>query len=140
MKKVKTSRDHVSPVNEAEPDRKQAALRFLELLGAGRIDDAYRMYTCSAGKHHNPFFAAGFPVLQKGMIENAVQFPNLRIIVKNVIGEGDLVAIHSHIVPRPGEAGIAAVHLFRYQGQKIIEIWDINQPVPVDSPNQDGMF
>jgi len=74
------------------------------------------------------------------MKENHVQFPNMRITVKYVIGDGDLVAIHSHIVLRPGETGVAVVHLFRFQGDKIVEMWDCGQPVPADSPNKDGMF
>ncbi len=95
--------------------------------------------TCN-GKHHNPFFPAGFPALKKAMIENHVQFPNKQLTVKNVLGDGDLVAVHSHIVLRPGESGIAAVHLFRFQGDRIVEMWDCGQPVPADSPNEDGMF
>ena len=128
------------PVESETPGRKQTAVEFLEMVGAGKIDDAYREYTEPNGKHHNPFFAAGFTALREAMKENAVQFPDMRLAVKNVIGDGDLVAIHSHIVLRPGEPGLATIHLFRFKGDKIVEIWDIGQPVPADSTNQDGMF
>jgi predicted SnoaL-like aldol condensation-catalyzing enzyme len=74
------------------------------------------------------------------MKENALQFPGMRLTAKNVIGDGDLVAVHSHVVLRPGEPGLATIHLFRFKGNKIVEIWDIGQPVPADSTNQDGMF
>jgi len=57
-----------------------------------------------------------------------------------VIGEGDLVVVHSHVVQARGEAGLAAVHIFRFQGGKIVEFWDCGEPAPVDSPNEDGMF
>ena len=57
-------------------DRKQAAVRFLELVVAGQIETAYQKYVDSGGRHHNPFFPAGFPALQKAMIENHVQFPS----------------------------------------------------------------
>jgi predicted SnoaL-like aldol condensation-catalyzing enzyme len=120
--------------------RKQTAVEFLEMVGAGKIDDAYREYAEPIGKHHNPFFAAGFTALREAMKENALQFPAMRLTVKNVIGDGDLVAIHSHVVLRPGEPGLATMHLFRFMGNKIVEIWDIGQPVPADSTNQDGMF
>jgi predicted SnoaL-like aldol condensation-catalyzing enzyme len=40
----------------------------------------------------------------------------------------------------PGESGVAVVHIFRFQGDRIAELWDIGQPVPQDSPNQAGMF
>ncbi|VVB64241.1 SnoaL-like polyketide cyclase [uncultured archaeon] len=92
------------------------------------------------GKHHNPFFPAGFSALKKAMIENHAQFPSKQLTVKHVLGDGDLVAVHSHIVLSSGEPGIAAVHLFRFQSDRIVEMWDCSQPVPADSQNEDGMF
>ena len=120
--------------------RKQAAVQFLQLVVAGRIDEAYQKHVDMLGKHHNPFFPAGFPALQKAMIENHVQYPNKQLTIKNVLGDGDLVAIHSHIVLQLGETGIAAVHLFRFRGDKIVEMWDCGQTVPADSPNKDRVF
>ncbi len=123
------------------PDsHKRAATDFMQLVIAGRIDEAYEKYVDMQGKHHNPYFAAGFPALEQGMKENHVQFPHKQITIKNVLGDGDLVAIHSHIVPSPGQSGVAAVHLFRFQGDRIVELWDCGQPVPADSKNTDGMF
>ncbi len=119
--------------------RKQAAVQFLHLVMAGQIDEAYRRYVDLRGKHHNPFFPAGFPALRKAMNENHIQFPNKQLTVKNVLGDGDLVAVHSHIVLRPSETGIVAVHLFRFHGDKIVEMWDCGQIVPADSPNKDGV-
>ncbi len=120
--------------------RKQTAVQFLQLVEAGDIDRAYQKYVDMHGKHHNPLFPAGFPALKQAMIENHAQFPNKQLTVKNVLGDGDLVVVHSHIVPSPGEKSVAAVHIFRFQGDKIVELWDCGQPVPIDSPNKDGMF
>lgn len=119
---------------------KNAALEFLRLVIAGRIDEAYQRHVDMRGKHHNLFFPAGFPALKKGMLDNHAQFPNKQITVKHLLGDGDRVAVHSNIVLKPGEKGIAAVHLFRFEGDRIVEMWDIGQPVPADSPNQDGAF
>jgi predicted SnoaL-like aldol condensation-catalyzing enzyme len=140
MTKSKTNNDDASHIENAIYDCKQIAQQFLELVAAGNIDSAYRKHIAPEGKHHNPFFLAGFPALQEAMKENHAQFPDMRLTVKNVISDGDLVAIHSHIVLRPGETGVAAVHLFRFHGDKIVEMWDCGQPVPADSPNKDGMF
>ncbi len=96
------------------------------------------MWTCRVST--TIFFPAGFPALRKAMNENHVQFPNKQLTVKNVLGDGDLVAVHSHIVLQPGEIGMATVHLFRFRGDKIVEMWDCGQPVPADSPNKDGVF
>ncbi len=119
---------------------KQTAVDFLRLGTAGRVEEAYQKYVDMQGKHHNPFFPAGFASLKKGMIDNHNQFPNKQLTVKHVLGDGDLVAVHSHIVLSPGEQGIATLHLFRFRENKIVELWDFGQPVPADSPNQDGIF
>ncbi len=60
---------------------KQAAVDFLQLVMAGHIDEAYGKVVDMQGKHHNPFFAAGFPELKKAMIENHTQFPNKQLTV-----------------------------------------------------------
>jgi predicted SnoaL-like aldol condensation-catalyzing enzyme len=120
--------------------RKEAAVQFLQLVVSGRVDEAYGKHVDLQGMHHNPFFPAGFPALKKAMLENHVQFPNKQLIVKNVLADGDLVAVHSRIALRPGEPDIAAVHLFRFQRDKIVEMWDVGQPMPPDSPNKDGAF
>ncbi len=70
--------------------RKQAVVEFLQLIVAGRIDEAYQKHVDMQGKHHNTDYPAGFPALKEAMIENHVQFPIKQIIVKNVLGDGDL--------------------------------------------------
>jgi predicted SnoaL-like aldol condensation-catalyzing enzyme len=119
---------------------KESAVDFLQLVAAGSIDEAYDNYVNMHGKHHNVYFSAEFSSLKQGMIDSHAQFPNKRLMVKNVLGEGDLVAVHSSIVMKPGEPGMAVVHIFRFEDGKIIEMWDIGQAIPVDSPNRLGAF
>ncbi len=119
---------------------KQAAVDFLQLVVAGRIEEAYQKHVDMGGKHHNPFFPAGFAALKQAMAENHVQMPHKQLSVRHVLGDGDMVAVHSHLVPNPGQSGMSVVHLFRFQANRIVELWDIGQPVPADSPNADGSF
>jgi predicted SnoaL-like aldol condensation-catalyzing enzyme len=119
---------------------KESALDFLQLVVAGRIDEAYDNYVNMHGKHHNMYYSAEFTSLKQGMIENHAQFPIKRIMVKNVIGDGDLVAVHSNIVMKAGEPGIAVVHIFRFEEGRIIEMWDVGQAIPSNSPNRMGAF
>ena len=121
-------------------NHKQIARQFLQLVVAGRMEEAYQKYVDMQGKHHNPFFPAGFPALQKAMIENHIQLPNKQLTIINVLGDDELVTVHSHIILNPNEKGIAAVHIFRFRNDKIVEMWDCVQPIPEDSPNEDGMF
>ena len=119
---------------------KQSALQFLKLVIAGRINEAYEKYVDMQGKHHNAFFPTGFQALQEAMKENEAAFPNKQFTVKNVLGDEDLVAIHSHLLFKPGEPGMITVHLFRFNNGKIVEMWDCGQVIPKDSPNKDGTF
>jgi predicted SnoaL-like aldol condensation-catalyzing enzyme len=121
-------------------DRKTAAVDFLQRVVAGQIEEAYEKYVNMAGKHHNCFTPAGFPALKKGMIEADQMFPNKQWTVKHVLGDGDLVAVHSHMVLVPGKTDLATLHLVRFEGNKIVEFWDMAQPIPEGLPNQDGMF
>ena len=130
----------VTQQNTGKVSHKDAAVLFLQLVVAGRIDEAYSRYVDMQGIHHNPFFPGGFPALQRAMAENHEQFPTKQITPKNVLADGDLIAVHSHLVLTPGVNEMTTVHLFRFQGDRIVELWDCGQPLPADSPNRDGAF
>lgn len=121
-------------------DNKQTALDFLNLVTSGKIDEAYEKHVDMNGKHHNLYFAPGFSVMKQGMKDNEKEFPNKTFSVKHVIGEGELVAVHSHVVLKAKELEIAVVHLFRFEKGKIVEMWDCGAQIPADSPNTDGAF
>ena len=57
-----------------------------------------------------------------------------------MLEDGDLVAVHSRVRQKPGDLGAAVVHIFRFQGDRIVELWDMGQSVPENSPNENGMF
>jgi predicted SnoaL-like aldol condensation-catalyzing enzyme len=121
-------------------DYKKAAVEFLQMVVAGDIERAYQKHVDMSGKHHNSFCVAGLEGLKKGMIENDAQFPNKKFEVKHVLGDGDLVSVHSHLVLKPGELELSTNHILRFKGDRIVEFWDCAQQVPKDSPNKDGMF
>ncbi len=119
---------------------KEAALDFLKMVILGQIEEAYRNYIDMGGKHHNVYYPADFNSLKQGMIENHTQFPDKQLKVRHALAEGNLVTVHSNIVLKPGEPGIAVVHIFRFDGGKIVEMWDVGESIPADSPNEVGAF
>ena len=119
---------------------KAAAIAFLELASSGKVNDAYAKYAGPDFKHHNPFFEGSAQSLRAGMEENARQNPNKVLEVKRAIAEGDFVAVHSHVKQNPNDPGAAVVHIFRFAKGRIVELWDLGQPVQANSPNQYGMF
>lgn len=123
------------------PDHnKQAALSFLELAATGRVREAYSSWVGAEFRHHNPFFEGSAESLLAGMEENARQNPNKILEVKRAIAEGELVMVHSHVRQKPGDLGAAVVHIFRFEQGRIVELWDLGQPVPEKSLNSYGMF
>jgi predicted SnoaL-like aldol condensation-catalyzing enzyme len=32
------------------------------------------------------------------------------------------------------------IHIFRFEEDRIVELWDVGQEIPEDSPNDNGMF
>lgn len=119
---------------------KENAVQFLKHITSGEIDEAYNQFVSPDGKHHSPYFAAGFDTLKAAMKENHQQFPNKKSEVKHVVAENDMVAVHSHVILQPGDPGFAILHLFRFENDKIVELWDFMQPVLDESPNIDGQF
>lgn len=119
---------------------KEAAISFLRHVVSGKIREAYATYVAKDMRHHNMMFAGDAASLEKAMEENHSQFPSKVIEVKRALEDGDLVAVHSHVRLRANEPGFATVHIFRFEGHRIVEMWDIGQPVPQESPNKNGMF
>jgi len=121
-------------------DRKRTAVEFLQLAAKGAARQALEPFFAPGAKHHNAFFPAGMAALAKAMEQNAQANPDKILTVKHVLAEGDLVAVHSHVVMRAGDPGFVVVHLFRFAGDEIAELWDVGQQIPADSPNADGVW
>ncbi len=119
---------------------KEVATEFQTMIVAGNIDEAYEKYVDMNGRHHNAYFPAGFESLKKAMKENHQQFPDKHLKIQHVLGDGELVAVHSHIILKPSDPGIATVHLYRFENSKIVEMWDVGQAILADNPNTDGVF
>ena len=119
---------------------KDIAISFLKLASSGKVSEAYSRYIGAGFRHHNPFFEGSAEALQAGMEENAKQSPNKVFTILRMVSEGDFVVTHSHVQQSPEQRGAVVVHIFRFENGKIVELWDMGQPVPETSPNQNGMF
>ncbi|OPG09892.1 SnoaL-like polyketide cyclase [Streptomyces sp. GKU 895] len=89
---------------------------------------------------HNPQAPDGAETLKNLGVALHQQFPDAKYDIKRVISEGDLVLVHSNVVLTPGTRGSAVFDIFRFQGGKIAEHWDVGQDVPEKSANGNDMF
>jgi predicted SnoaL-like aldol condensation-catalyzing enzyme len=121
-------------------NRKEAAAEFLRLAASGKVRDAFDRYISPSFRHHNPHFRGDAKSLMAAMEENAGQNPNKVLQVLHVLEDSDFVAVHSKVKMTRHSPDIALVHIFKFEGDLVTELWDISQPQPENSPNEYGMF
>jgi predicted SnoaL-like aldol condensation-catalyzing enzyme len=119
---------------------KETAVEFLGLVASGQVLEAYEKHVGTGFRHHNPYFRGDAASLREGMEQNAAKNPNKQLEIQFAIEEGDRVAVFSHVRQNPRDSGGAVVHIFRFDKNRIVELWDVGQAVPEQSVNENGMF
>lgn len=66
--------------------------------------------------------------------------PDRIFTIHRIIASGDLVVVHYHSQAAPEDLGFAVVDIFRVENCRIVEHWDVVQPVPAQSANDNTMF
>jgi len=89
---------------------------------------------------HNPLAADGREGFKSFIAFLKDKFPNNRSEIKRIFADGDYVIFHVHAVREPGTRGNAIVDIFRLENGKVVEHWDVIQPIPEKTTNDNGMF
>jgi predicted SnoaL-like aldol condensation-catalyzing enzyme len=133
-------------MRQKETDHKNICLEFFKLVGSGKFKEGLKFFAPDS-KTHNPYIAGDMSTLTDAMAaanrEGGAKFPEAEFAVKHVLANGDLVAVHTQLLSsktKPGEGGLRQVHLFRFDGDKIVEYWDITQQIQANMPNASGAF
>jgi predicted SnoaL-like aldol condensation-catalyzing enzyme len=104
------------------------------------VRDAFEHHVAPNFRHHNPFFRGDAASLMAAMEQNAAASPGKVLDVRHALQEGDRVAVFSSIRQKPSDARAAVVHLFRFEGNRIAELWDIGQAAPSNPVNEHPML
>ena len=99
-------------------------------------------------RYMTPQFVEHKPDVPQGTREAAATFleqlianvPQPRWEVVRTIAEGDLVFLHGRFTPAAGAPAYAIADVFRLEGCKIAEHWDVVAPPPKDQRNQNPRF
>jgi predicted SnoaL-like aldol condensation-catalyzing enzyme len=76
-----------------------------------------------------------------GFLEDLFErYPGRIFTIHRVIASDDLVAVHYHSQATPQDLGFAVIDIFRVKNCRIVEHWDVVQPVPAQSANDNTMF
>jgi predicted SnoaL-like aldol condensation-catalyzing enzyme len=116
-------------------DNAGIATTLLRMCARGEVREAYDRYVSPDFVHHNAWFPGDRESLLRAMEESAVAEPNKSFEVKQVIDGGDRVAVLSHLRRADADLEYAVVHIARFADGRIVELWDLGQEVPKDSPN-----
>jgi len=104
---------------------KDIAVAFYKAVTEGRVEDGFRLYAGSPYRQHNPLIEDRMEGLRKVV----TWLTDARHEIKRVFADGDYVIIHSHwhdLSDNP--RGEAVVDIFRLEGGKVLEHWDVIQP------------
>jgi predicted SnoaL-like aldol condensation-catalyzing enzyme len=128
-----------SPGQATSP--KQVALDFFDTVFKQRKPmEGADAYIGDSYKQHNPTAPDGrdgFKNLVGGLFD---AFPDFDTDIKRVFEDGDHVIIHHHFKTTKDDRGTACVDIFKVADGKIVEHWDVLQPVPEESANDNTMF
>jgi len=120
--------------------KKEIALDFLKTVAARNVRQAYDKHIAPNFIHHNQFFKGDRQTLMTAMQEAAREKSMKALDVKQCFEDGNFVIVHSHIKQFPEDRGGIVIHIFRFEGDKVVELWDMGQPIIEDSPNEHGAF
>ncbi|HEY1899970.1 MAG TPA: ester cyclase [Steroidobacteraceae bacterium] len=128
------------PVADQLARNKQLVLDFYRQLIGEKDFEAARPYMGAEYRQHAPYAADGHAGVAEWVRKFKESFPQHRYEVKKVIAEGNLVVLHLHGQSGLHPFGESVVDIFRIENGKVVEHWDVIQPIPESADNANTMF
>jgi predicted SnoaL-like aldol condensation-catalyzing enzyme len=120
-------------------DRRSFFARFAELMySRGEVRTAFDRYVADDYVQHNPGLPDGRDAARDALAEKFAD-PAFSVEVVRMLVDGDLCALHIRAV-RDGRPSAAVVDVYRVDGDRIVEHWDVIQPWPSSAANDHPMF
>jgi predicted SnoaL-like aldol condensation-catalyzing enzyme len=129
------------PRDPAQEERnRQLVLEFYEGVFVRRDMAVAERLLAEDYIQHNPMVPTGRAAFIAVFTRILAAQPQRTSRVVRSAAEGDLVWLHVHSIPAPGARGSAIVDIFRVADGRIVEHWDVIQPVPETAANPNTMF
>ena len=95
-------------------------------LFEGHVEEAFRLCAGAPYRQHNPLIEDGMEGVKKFVAFVMANHPDAHCEIKRIFADGNHVILHSHwhgLSDNP--RGEAVVDIFRLEGGKVIEHWDV---------------
>lgn len=119
---------------------KENAVAFYKMAYEGNPKEAVKLFVGEQYIQHNPDVADGMQGFIDYFDRMQREYPEKSIEFVRCIGEGDLVALHTHQI-WPENDQYITMDFFRFDERgKICEHWDAIQQIPKKSANPNTMY
>ena len=114
--------------------------RFCDLFYTQkRVADAFAYLVSEDYTQHNPGLPDGPAAAVEGLTPKFDGDPDARFEIQRILVDGDLAMVHVK-ASGPGRPDAAVADIYRFENGRIVEHWDVLQPVPDRSANDHPLF
>lgn len=129
-----------SATQSAEERNKEIVIAFYDAAINDKDFEAASAYLGDRYIQHNPLAADGPEGLKAFLAFAKENLSTFKVEFKRVLADGDFVVVHAHAKANPDDRGSAVMDIFRLENGKVVEHWDVIQPIPETAMNANTMF
>ena len=104
-----------------------------------RVGDAFALLVADDYRQHNPNIPDGPVAAIDALTPKFDGSPDARFEVQRILVDGDLAMVHVR-ASRPGAPDTAVADIYRFEGDRIVEHWDVLQPMPEHPVHDHPLF
>lgn len=121
-------------------DNRAAFERFVDIFYTQkRVREAFDFLVADDYRQHNPAIPDGPEAAVRMLTPKFDGSPDSRFEVQRILVDGDLALVHVR-ASGPGSPDAAVADIYRFENGRIVEHWDVLQPVPEDPVHDHPMF
>jgi predicted SnoaL-like aldol condensation-catalyzing enzyme len=123
---------------DAERNKRLVVDFYTMVFVKKQVAEGFAQYVGPTYIQHNPRLPDG-PEAAVRLLSQVVTRDSIAEL-KRAVADNDLVVLHWHSRSNAQDRGRAVVDIFRVANGKVVEHWDVIQPVPEQAANTNTMF
>jgi predicted SnoaL-like aldol condensation-catalyzing enzyme len=121
-------------------DNRAAFEQFVDVFyRQKRVAEAFALLVADDYRQHNPTITDGPAAAVTALTPKFDASPDAHFEVLRILVDGDLAMVHVR-ASRPGSPDAAVADIYRFSGGRIVEHWDVLQPMPANPVHDHPMF